>query len=247
MNSRIAEGYLRHRRHIGTAHQFKYSIFMMLIDLSELNELFNGYWFWSVNRPNIANFNRKLYLDNLETDLLQCAKETLKNQAGVHSDQVFLLTNLSYCGYCFNPISLYFCFENHELVGVISEVTNMPWKERIIYVCRPKNLGNQIYSTVFQKRMHVSPFLGMDYQYSLKFKYTDSSIHLHIDNIANNKRDFDATLNLSLKTINSRNLSSTLLKYPFMTTKVVAAIHWQAVKLWLKRNTIFKHPSKLHD
>jgi len=237
-HSRIGEGTVRHRRYVGNHHHFRYKVFMMLVDLSEVDTLFKGRWFWSSRGRNVAAFDRKRYLGDPSQPLLTSVKELVFKQLDIEVDQVSLLTNFVYFGYCFNPISLYFCYHEGQLCACIAEVTNTPWGESHPYVLKPEcvNAARQLYRVCFDKVLHVSPFLTMNYRYELSFSCNDQRIIVHIKNMQSEVCHFDATLQLNCLPITGKQLAKTLIKYPFMTGKVILAIYWQALKLWLMGN-----------
>jgi uncharacterized protein len=118
---------------------------MMYLDLDELPSVFAGRRFWSLERPNLATFRRQDHIGDPASSLAETVRDLVEDQTGSRpSGAVRLLTHLSYCGYCFNPVSLYFCFESEagqgatgeRLHSVVAEVTNTPWKERHCYVLR---------------------------------------------------------------------------------------------------------------
>ena len=161
-------------------------------------------------------------------------------QLGLSIENVFLLTGLSYLGYCFNPISVYLCFCEEKLVAIITEVTNTPWREKKCYVLEPEEIKKDLYKVSFKKKLHVSPFLKMDYCYNMRLKLSENQIIIHINNTQNNNVHFDATLSLRCKPMSHLTMALALLKYPLMSVKVILAIHWEAFKLLIKGNTIVK-------
>ncbi len=139
LNSCLYEGVIRHRRRTPAKNSFKFSAFMFYLDLDELNEVFDGGWFWSKRRLSYASFRRSDHLKQFsaERDLKMCVGEVLLDH-GVSAEvgQVCLLTQLRYFGFRMNPISLYYCFgkTNQRLIAVIAEVNNTPWDEQHVYV-----------------------------------------------------------------------------------------------------------------
>jgi len=244
MRSQVCTGIVKHQRHVEKSHQFKYNVFMMLLDLDELNHIFDNYWLWSVEKFNLASFKRKNYFDKGNEALIDSVKKLIDKRTGNKIDKVFLLTNLSCLGYCFNPISIYFCHNKGKLVNCIIEVTNTPWGESHQYILDPILIKKDIYKMSFKKVLHVSPFMTMDYEYQLKCKYSENSIIVYIENIKDGSCHFDATLSLTRLNINHKSLASTLIKFPFMTGKVILAIYWQALKLWIKGVNIINHRGK---
>lgn len=244
LHSAIFEGTVRHRRLSPTLHEFNYKVFMMYLDLAELDHVFGGNRFWSARRFNLAWFRRSDYLSpnepSLDTAVRRCvAQATGENLTG----PIRLLTNLRYFGYLINPISCYYCFDNDEnLRYIVAEVTSTPWHERIPYVipCHP---GQNHQSHTFAKQMHVSPFMPMNMTYHWQSRTPGASISIHLQNWKDGAEAFNATVGLRRVEITAGSLNGLLLRHPFMTAKVGLAIYWQAMKLFWKRVPIFGHQS----
>ena len=161
---------------------------------------------------------------------------------------VRLLTNLSFFGYCFNPVSFYYCFaEDGETVeAIVNEVTNTPWGERTTYVL-PASAGERQGKTMRfgdTKKMHVSPFMPMDIEYDWCFAEPAERLSVFMANARDGKRFFDASIVMDREKISGRTLARVLVAYPFITLKIVAAIHWEALRLWFKRCPLYAHPEK---
>jgi DUF1365 family protein len=95
----------------------------------------------------------------------------------------------------------------------------------------------------FDKAFHVSPFLPMDCTYRWRFTPPEDALRVHMQVDREGRRAFDATLTLLRRPLDGASLARVLWRYPLMTTQVVAGIHWQALRLWLKRTPVHDHPS----
>jgi DUF1365 family protein len=246
MNSCIYTGQVQHRRFLPKPHAFRYQVFMMYLDLDELPDLFKHNTFWSYLKPNIAYFKRSDYYGDAEKPLKSEIHALVKNRLGksIHG-KICLLTNMRYFGTCFNPVSFYYCFaeDNTTLEAIVTHITNTPWGEDFAYVhdCRsPAN--DALHQFSLDKTFHVSPFMPMDIAYDWRFSEPSAQLSVYMQNQQAGSKMFDATLKLKYRSITARTLNLLLLQYPFMTAKVIAAIYWQALQLWLKRIPFYPHP-----
>ncbi|WP_225906979.1 DUF1365 domain-containing protein [Methyloradius palustris] len=250
MQSAIFTGWVRHRRFLPVEHAFRYRIYMMFLNLDELPRLFGKSWLWSAKRPNLAWFKRDDYFGNPEQSLKTSIEELVLQKTGqLPAGPICLLTNMRYFGYCFNPVSFYYCFktDGKTLQAIVADITNTPWKERHAYVldCTKETSINKLQRFNFSKEFHVSPFMPMDIEYDWRFSTPTDQLNVHMRNLRGGSKMFDATMALERKPINSLNLAWVLLAYPFMTLKVIFAIHWQALWLWLKKVPFISHPQKI--
>ncbi|WP_428267631.1 DUF1365 domain-containing protein [Haliangium sp.] len=148
------------------------------------------------------------------------------------------------------------------LETIVAEVHNTPWGETHCYVLdEPDNLGGPGRKRYrFDKGFHVSPFLPMEHRYDWRFRAPDRRLSVHMQNFAptagavpggarggpaaeaGETLVFDATMVLEREPLTARSLRRSLMAYPFMTGKVIAAIYWQALRLWLARTPFYDHP-----
>jgi len=249
MESCIYEGRVRHARMKPALHQFNYRLFMMYLDLDELPALFDRHWFWSVSKPALARFRREDHLGPHDQPLVDSVRDLVEKETGRRpGGPIRLLTNLSYFGYCFNPVSFYYCFspDGETVEYIVSEVNNTPWGERDSYVlsCRGDNAVSTSWRFRPEKKMHVSPFMPMEVEYDWVLSTPTDRLSVFMANSKDGERFFDATMTLNRKRISSWSLGSVLLRFPFMTAKIIVAIHWEALRLWVKRCPVYLHPDK---
>ena len=264
-NSAIYTGTIRHRRFHPSSHNFSYPIFMVYLDLDEINDLFSSKWYCSINKANVVTYRRDDFFgDNskpLKESVIEYVSEYLEDIGQVTPPIVSVrgLMHLRYANFVFNPVVFYYCFDaSDRLVAILSEITNTPWDERHVYVhsclseSAPSGLKeNKKYVFEFDKQFHVSPFNPMNMSYRWVFSCPDEEIKVHMTNTiytgagidsTSGVTHFDATLTLEKKDF-SKKLLQTLIQYPFMTVKVVLGIYWQALKLWIKRIPFYDHPN----
>jgi len=250
MHSAIYTGRLRHRRFAPRANAFDYRLFMMYIDLAELETVFAGCWLWSTRGPAPAWLRRADYLGDPRVPLDQAVRDRVARETGRRPEgPIRMLTHLRYFGYGFNPVTFYYCFDAADLdvETIVAEITNTPWNERHAYVLTDdRNQGRgPIRRFRLGKEFHVSPFMSMDIGYDWRFSAPRDRLFVHMENYQDGIKMFDATLNLERRTVTAGNLARALLSFPLMTVKVSAAIYWQALRLWLKRVPFHPHPDKV--
>jgi DUF1365 family protein len=241
MNSSLYLGWVRHRRRSDVTHGFRYPVFMSFLDLDELPTAFRTHPAWRLEMPAPAAFHRADYLGrtgNLKAAVLDEAESVLgRRPAG----PVRMLTNLRSWGYAFNPVTFYYCYEadGATVAAVVAEITNTPWGERHRYVTTNSDdglLGR------FAKVFHVSPFQPMDHAYRWRFTPPGSRLGVHMVNSRDGVPVFDATLVLRRRPWSSAWLGRVLWRFPHITLFTIAAIHWQALRLWWKGARFHAHP-----
>ncbi len=247
MQSSIYKGQVRHRRFSPTDHAFSYKLFMMYVDLEELPTVFKKFWLWSFNKANLAFFDRKDHVGDSQESLESTIRNIVREHTGKHHHgPIRLLTHFRYFGFCFNPVSFYYCFNGSsgELDYVVCEVSNTPWNEKHIYVLDRKAAVEDNHVLVFEqpKEFHVSPFMPMAVDYRWHFSEPGEQLNVHMANIESGEKSFDATLRLNKLPVNSLNLARVLTLFPFMTIKIVVLIYFQALRLWLKKVPFYPHP-----
>lgn len=247
MHSCLYEGWVRHRRYTPRAHAFRYRLFMLYLDLDELDTVFRGRWLWSTRRPALAWFRRADYLGDARVPLKQAVLDHVEQVTGRRPrGPVRLLAHLRYFGYCMNPVSFYYCFDKTgaRVDTVVAEITNTPWGERHAYVL-PVDADQRVMHFCFDKCFHVSPFMPMDLSYDWRFTKPRAYLSVHMQNRRDGAPLFDATLVLEQRALSGTALAGALLLFPLMTVTVIAGIYWEALRLVLKRVPIHTHPHKL--
>ncbi len=248
LHSAVYEGVVRHRRHAPHPHAFAYRMAQLYLDLDEVEPVFSRRWLWSTTHVNLAQFRRSDYLGPADVPLAEAVRRRVEQAIGQRPlGPIRLLTHLRYAGLAFNPVSFYYCHaeDGRTLVAVLAEITNTPWKERHAYVLPvdgAQRRGRALHWT-FAKTFHVSPFMPMDCAYDWRFTVPDDDLRVHMNVMRAGQRAFDATLNLQRRPLTGASLARVLWRYPLMTAQVVGASHWQALRLWLKRNPVHAHPA----
>ena len=239
--SAIYEGQLFHERTRPKKHRFTYSVFMVYCCLDELDELLSLSRFWNRSRWAPACFNRKDFHGNPKLSVEDAVKNTVSEQIGFRPDgDVFVLANFRYFGFIMNPLVTYYCYNSSDqLVAILAEVTNTPWKESHAYALQVAPLNTEtgskdIFSVTFDKAFTVSPFNVTDMKYFWQSNLPDENLSISISAQENNQSVVNAVLSLKRKNMSGDALNSLLFRFPFHTLKVCAGIYWEALKLFAK-------------
>jgi DUF1365 family protein len=247
--SAIYQGTVRHRRYTPKNHEFTYNVFMVYLDLQELDNVFSLSRWWSHKSANLAWFKRQDFMDG-ESDkpLYDSVAKLVEQETGQRpSGPIRMLTNLRYFGFIINPITCYYCFDEtgKKLETIVAEVTNTPWKQRCHYVLNVKDSHSEAKQKfTFAKSMHVSPFQPMNLNYHWKGKTPADDLLVHIDVSNEDSVVFDATMVLKAQPMTASTMNKVLFRYPWMTLKVFSAIYWQALKLAAKKIPYFSNPKR---
>lgn len=235
----IYTGWVRHRRSVPRAHEFRYRLFMLYLDLADIERVFAGRWLWSVGRRNIAQFRRSDYHGDPAVPLDTAVRDTVGKHLGARpSGPIRMLAHLRYFGHCFNPVALYYGFaeDGRTLEWILAEISNIPWNERHAYVLPVAEAATHGATRAwkFRKEFTVSPFIPLQREYDWRFQDPGEQLRVHMDVRAGQHVEMDATLVLDRRPLTGPGLAWTLLHYPVMSARVVMAIYWQALRLWAK-------------
>lgn len=246
MESALFFGRLRHRRHLPVRHELSWPLFLAWLDLSELERVFRGRWLWSTSRPALVRFRREDHLGDPALPLGEAVRRLVAERTGRRpAGPVRLLTHLRAFGFVFNPVSFFYCYreDGRALEAIVADVHNTPWGERHAYVLpvdAPE--GRRQHRFRFAKAFHVSPFMGMAQEYDWRFVVPGRRLVVHMQSHEAGRTVFDATLALRRSEIAGRSLARALVRHPAMPHQVVAAIYWNALRLWARGAPFHPHP-----
>jgi len=234
-----------HQRFTSTPYQFRYRVFSLLLDIDEIDTVTGSSWLFSRNRFNLLSFYDRDHLPSGANDLRSWAEGVMAagglSASGV---RIRLLCFPRVLGWVFNPLSLWYCEDQHGApVAVIAEVRNT-FGERHCYLLKPQDgqAGWPLRQS-HSKDFHVSPFISMDAGYQFRLSRPDEKLRVIIRELQDSRLMLVATqMGRRLPFKNSTLLSQTL-RVPFQTLKVLTAIHWHALKIWLQGGQFHRKPA----
>ena len=242
MNSCLYKATIMHNRLKPKQHRFYYKVFMFYIDLDELDMLCKKHWLLSRNRFNFFSFRDKehLQLPIEKPDPSKSTKEHIISylkQSGFNfvDQRIMILTNLNILGYNFNPVSFYFIYskEGHAECA-IAEVGNTFGEMKPYYLSKEMLTENSFHLNT-TKYFYVSPFIEHDTNFDFNLDVPGQKLGIRIDDYKDNERFFISTLTGAKKKLSSWNLLKYSIRFPFLTVRIIALIHWNALLLWLKK------------
>ena len=247
LHSCLYEGRVTHCRHRPLKHAFRYRLFQLYLDLSELDRVFRGRWMWSTRRPALARFRRSDHFGSPEQPLDEAVRDLVEVRLGFRPEgPIRLLTHLRYFGYVMNPVSFYFCYDadGKQVQAFVAEVNNTPWGEQHCYVLDWRLTGPlESLEINHPKEFHVSPFMGMNMDYHWQVERPGEQLRISIENVQDSATVFEAHPNMRRVPITATSLARMLVMYPLMTLRVLLAIYWQALILWVwKKLPYVPHP-----
>ena len=253
MEPAIYTGTVRHRRFEPVAHDFTYPLFMTYLDIDRIPEMMRVSRVASYNRWNWASYQERDHFG----DPARTLRERMREDAAAHGitlpdGKIFLLTHLRYLGYVFNPISIYYCFNREGRMQAALAEVNSTFGETANYWLTDRNQLPSTNSLRYrcQKTLHVSPFMPMELDYLFVLTPPGDKLVAHMNTISQGvggHSHLDATLTLNREPWSAPALRRALVRFPVMTAKVIGAIHWEALKLFVKRVPFIRHPAKRKD
>ena len=250
LRSALAEGSVSHRRLDDPGHGFRYRIFMLLLDLDELPALDRRLRLFAHDRRGILAFHRRDHLDGKAGSaraglLARVRAEGLEMPRG----RVELLTQPRVFGHVFNPVSFWYCYDESDRLDLVVAEVNNTFGDRHSYVLpvagarQVETRGVLAHEWRHKKLMHVSPFMAPHAgTYRFEVARRAERIEVGIDLTRGGEPSLRARLSLSPRPLTDGAIASALVRYPFVTLKVVAAIHYEALRLWAKGAPFWSRP-----
>tara|TARA_B100000579_G_C22703978_1_gene791162 strand:- start:42 stop:812 length:771 start_codon:yes stop_codon:yes gene_type:complete len=246
-NSCIYSGFVTHRRFKPKRHFFTYKTFSLLIDLSEIKNLEKKISFFSYNKFNILSFYDVDHGPRDGSLLIPWVKNRLSEaQIDIGGGTIKLLCYPRFFGYVFNPLSIFYCYDDSlNLKAILYEVKNT-FNEQHTYVFSANPSSNLILHRC-DKKFYVSPFMEMKTFYNFRLLNPDKILNIFIK-----QSDTQGTLLTACQfgkkiEISSRSLLFQFLRHPLMSFKVIMAIHFEALRLWIKGVKLVKRKVKIKN
>lgn len=240
-------GAVQHRRHEPVRHDFRYHLCLAFLDLDELPHLDGLEPLWGYEKRAPISFRRTDHFGDPRLALDQVVRDVVGQRTGSRpSGPIRLLTCPRLFGYCFNPLSFYFCYgaNGSEIECIVAEVTNTPWLERHCYVLPvpAHRRRERVHGFVTAKELHVSPFMDMHQDYHWRVTAPGDRVSVHIANRRDGRKLFDASMTLRRQALTRASLAKSLVLPPLTTVRITAAIYFEALRLWMKGTPFVPHP-----
>ena len=245
INSSIYSGQVVHKRFKPKIHYFRYNVFSLLIELSELNQLDKKVNLFSYNKFNLVSFYDKDHGARDGTPLTDWVNKNLKeNKISTKNIKIKLLCYPRILGFVFNPLSVFYVYDQSEqLIAILYEVKNT-FGEQHTYIFKVDSDQN-LYQHNCSKKFHVSPFIEMDCKYFFRVLKPGEKISVIIDQYQTDEKILFASQDGKRVDFNSKELIKSYIKHPLMTLKIILAIHYEAFKLWVKGIKFVKKKLKI--
>jgi len=247
MTSSIYNGTVIHKRFKPKTHYFKYSVFSLLIDLSELDYLSKKIKIFSHNKFNLVSFYEKDHGNRDGSSLTLWVKKNIKdNNKNSENIKIKLLCYPRILGFVFNPLSVFYIYDLEEkLICILYEVKNT-FGEQHTYIFRVDN-DQKLYQHNCPKKFYVSPFIEMNCQYFFRLIKPGEKISVIIDQYQTDEKILYASQDGKRADFNTKELIKSYIKHPLMTFKIISAIHFEAFKLWAKGIKFIKKKIKIKN
>jgi DUF1365 family protein len=233
--SALYEGRVMHCRLKPRQHRLAYRVFWLLLDLDEIDGLPARLKLFSRNRFNLFSFRDRDFGAGSDEPLRAQVERHLAN-AGLDArgGRIQLLTMPRVLGYAFNPLTVYFCYRRDgDLAAILYEVSNT-FGERHSYLIPVRDDAQNVIRQECAKEFYVSPFMDMAMRYVFRVSPPGEQVRVSIVGRDDEDTVITAALSAHRKKLSDLALLSAFARYPFLTLKVVGAIHWEAARLWLK-------------
>lgn len=244
-SSAIYECEVMHRRLTPTVHQFRYRVFYLWLDLDELPMLDKQLRLLGHNRSRVFSFFDADHLGS-EPGPLKARLLAWLVAEGVDTTRIATVHLLCFprvLGYVFNPVCFFYCFDKDGTpIYAVTQVTNT-FKEQKLYLVQDQEADGR-FRRIVPKHFYVSPFMDLELCFDFKLRVPGEKLEIHIDDRKADERVLLSALTGTRTALTDARLLWCAVKYPLLTLKVIFLIHWEALRLWLKRLPVHRKASR---
>ena len=225
---------------------------MVYLDLAELPSVVGDRGLIGNRRLSGRSFLKSDHLFDKSASMQSEVRQLIERRTGVRPrGPIRLLTQLRYFGFYFSPLNLFYVFDDddQQVEFVLAEVSNTPWNERHCYTLWQGNRIGDGTALRFEhaKEFHVSPFMEMDQEYRWHLSQPSRGLSIQLSNLCDQDVVFSAGMTMKRRDMSRQQLNRMMLRYPVVTAQIVAAIYYQALRLWWKKCPFYAHPKKLRN
>ena len=239
-------GEVMHARLKPMGHRFNYRVMSLLIDLDRLDIADRQSRLFGVNRPALYSFNERDHGERDGSSLGAYARHRASEHGiDLTGGRVLLLCYPRLLGFTFNPLAVYYCYRaDGELALAIYEVRNT-FGDIHAYVLpvRPGELSEAGLRQQQEKLFYVSPFIDMPMRYHFRLSPPGADVKLRVLETDGSGPLLAATFHGRRRELTSAQLLRSFFALPLVTLKIVAAIHWEALRLWVKGARLVPRPA----
>jgi DUF1365 family protein len=238
-------GRIAHIRHTPFRHRFDYRMYMMAVDLDRIDEVAENSKVFSHNKFGLMSLADKDHGFRDGRSLRAYAQAALDGQGhGAYAAKIIFVTMPRLLGYAFNPISFYFCYDAAGELGAVLHQVKNTFGDQVGYLMPVTGPG--VIRQSAPKKMHVSPFFDMQGGYRFALTPPDEKLTVSIQYVERTKKRMTATMVLEARPFTDASVLRLLAQMPLAPMKVMMAIHWQALKLFLRGAKFNKSPAHPH-
>jgi len=245
MNSAFYDCRVMHQRFAPKRHRLDHAVFMFYLDLAELDAVSQQLKWFGVNRPALYAFYDKDHLESEPGATGTNAIDFMQSQGLLPNGaaQVHLLTHPRMLGHVFNPISIFYFFdEDAQPLAALAEVGNTFGEQKTFAL--PYNSERRRFELQTRKDFYVSPFSDVEDDFDFRISLPEETTLWAIDTLRNGEKTLISSLKGRRLDLSIHHMLALTARYPFVTLKVIFLIHWHAFLLWLKRTRFYLKESK---
>jgi len=234
-HSGIYESRIFHKRVKPKQHRLAYRVFYLLLDLDELDRLHRRSKWFSVNSFNVFSFFDRDHGPGTNDPLRPWVERQLAEvSVDLHGGHIKILCLPRIFGYVFNPINVFFCYDEQESLRAILYEVNNTFGERHSYLVKISDDSARVLKHSCDKRFYVSPFMEVSGRYHFTVKRPGDKLFIHIHQTDSDGPILDAWVKGAREPLSDAKLIKCLVRYPLLILKVIGGIHWEALKLLTK-------------